>query len=66
MSGRANSRQAARANSWKSLIVDLLEGGADDVDVGEQPGVGEPEEPGKEFAAGQVTGGPEEDDHMGR
>ena len=48
------------------VLVDLLEGGADDVHVGEQTGVEEPEQPGKELAAGQVPGGPEQDDHMGQ
>ena len=47
-------------------LVDLLEGGADDLALGQQAGVGQPEQPGQQLAARQVAGGPEQHDDVGQ
>ena len=46
-------------------VVELLERGADDLVVGEQPGSGESQQTGEELAPGQVAGGAEEHDDVG-
>ena len=45
-------------------FVEVLERGPHDVALGEEAGVGEAEQPGEQLPAGQVTGGPEQHDHV--
>jgi hypothetical protein len=46
-------------------IVEIIERGSDDLAFGQQPGMGEPEQPGQQLPPGQVARGPEQDDHVG-
>ena len=43
----------------------LVERGADDLHLGEQPGLEQVQQPGQQLALGEVTGGTEEDDGRG-
>jgi hypothetical protein len=45
-------------------VVEILERGADDPALGEEAGMGEPEQPGEELPAGQVARRPEQHDHV--
>jgi hypothetical protein len=45
--------------------IELLERGADDPELGHQPGLGEVQKARQELPPGEITGGPEEHDDVG-
>ena len=47
-------------------VVEVLQRGGHDPTFREQAGPREVEETGQELASGQIAGGPEQDDHVGR
>ena len=47
-------------------FVEILQRGADDLVLRQQPRMGEPQQAGEELSPGQVAGGPEQHDHVGR
>ena len=64
MSPLPNSSQAVAGELVELLGVEIVHGRADDADVVQQAGLGQPEQAGEELALGQVAGRAEQDDDV--
>ena len=60
-----NSSTASLGEVDERVAVVLVERGADDPEVAQQPGLEQVQQPGQQLARGQVTGRAEEDDGRG-